>query len=107
MTAETLAAPTAAPKSGKGPMVKVEDMADAGQYEPGSNVIQIRKKRVEEFEAGNGLTTAPNGKLVYYVGVILLHELTHWADDQDGVDNPLEEGAEFEKAIYGGVVSGP
>ena len=92
---------------GKGPMVKVEDMDDAGEFTPGTNTIKIRKTRVEQFEAGKGLVKAPNGKLVYYVGVILLHELTHWADDQDGVDNPLEEGDEFEKAIYGGVIHAP
>lgn len=92
---------------GKGPVIKVEVMAEAGKFTPGTNTIKIRKLRVEQFEAGKGLVTAPNGKLVYYVGVILLHELTHWADDQDGVDNPLEEGDEFEKAIYGGVVHAP
>src|SRR5215510_2826564 len=92
---------------GKGPMVQVEDMEDAGEFTPGTNTIKIRKARVEQFEAGKGLVKAPNGKLVYYVGVILLHELTHWADDQDGVDNPLEEGDEFEKAIYGGVIHAP
>ena len=92
---------------GKGPLIKIEVMDEAGKFMPGTNVIKIRKFRVEQFEKGDGITTAPNGKLVYYVGVILLHELTHWADDQDGVDNPLEEGDEFEKAIYGGVVSGP
>jgi len=92
---------------GKGPMIKVEVMSVAGEFTPGTNEIRIRKQRVDEFEAGRGLVTAPNGKLVYYVGVILLHELTHWADDQDGVDNPLEEGDEFEKAMYGGVVHAP
>src|SRR5262245_36944309 len=92
---------------GKGPVIKIVVMNEAGKFLPGTNEIQIRKKRVEEFEKGKGLVTAPNGKLVYYVGVILLHELTHWADDQDGIDNPLEEGDEFEKAIYGGVVHAP
>jgi hypothetical protein len=37
------------------------------------------------------------------VGVILLHELVHWADDQDGVDTVGEEGFSFEDAVYGGV----
>ena len=92
---------------GKGPTIEVTAMAEAGKFTPGTNVIKIRKLRVEQFEAGKGLVKAPNGNLVYYVGVILLHELTHWADDQDGVDNPLEEGDEYEKAIYGGVVHAP
>ncbi len=44
-------------------------------------------------------------------GVTLLHELTHWADAQDGVDNPVpgdptnEEGMAFERDIYGKVMN--
>lgn len=90
---------------GKGPMVKVADLpADInGEFTPdvGSNEIRINRKRVEQFEAGDGLEATATGKLVYVVGTILLHELTHWADDQDGVDTPGEEGKAFEMAIYG------
>ena len=92
---------------GKGPTVQVEDMSDEGRFTPGTNILRIRKLRVEQFEAGKGLVKTPKGQMVYFVGVILLHELTHWADDQDGIDNPLEEGAEFEKAVYGGVINMP
>ena len=92
---------------GNPPTVQVEDMPDEGRFRPGTDIIRVRKHRVEQFEAGKGLVKTPKGQLVYYVGVILLHELTHWADDQDGVDNPLEEGDEFEKAVYGGVVTMP
>jgi hypothetical protein len=31
----------------------------------------------------------------------LLHEMVHWGDWKDGVDQPDEEGKEFEKAAYG------
>jgi len=92
---------------GKGPMIKVTVMDDAGEFTPGTNEIKIREQRVKEFEGGKGLVKAPNGRLVYYVGVILLHELTHWADDQDGVDTEGEEGDAFETAVYGGVVHAP
>ena len=44
------------------------------------------------------------GKLVYLVGVTLLHELAHWADDQDGVDTSGEEGELYEKDVYGKLV---
>jgi hypothetical protein len=90
---------------GKGPMVKVADLGDSvnGEFTPdeGSNEIRINRKRVEQFEAGKGLERTAYGRLVYVVGTILLHELTHWADDQDGVDTAGEEGKMFEEAIYG------
>jgi hypothetical protein len=90
---------------GKGPMVKVADLpADTnGEFTPGigSNEIRINRTRVEQFEAGRGLERTAYGRLVYVAGTILLHELTHWADDQDGVDTPGEEGKMFEEAIYG------
>jgi hypothetical protein len=93
---------------GSGPMIKIVDTnAYEGEFTPDENSqeIRIRKRRVDEFEAGKGLVKTPNGKLVYFVGVTLLHELTHWADDQDGVDTPGEEGEQFETAMYGGVVN--
>lgn len=90
---------------GKGPMVKIADLpADInGEFTPniGSNEIRISRTRVEQFERGEGLEATATGRLVYVVGTILLHELTHWADDQDGVDTPGEEGKMFEEAIYG------
>jgi hypothetical protein len=92
-------------KWGKGPMINVADLADDtnGEFTPDthSNEIRINKKRVQQFEAGKGLEATATGRLVYIVGTILLHELTHWADDQDGVDTPGEEGKAFEMAIYG------
>lgn len=59
---------------------------------------------VEEFEAGKGLRKTATGKLVYLVGVTILHELTHWADDQDGVQEIGEEGNRYEKSVYGKVI---
>jgi len=38
-------------------------------------------------------------------GVTILHEFTHYGDDQDGEDIPGEEGEHFEKAVYGKVVT--
>jgi hypothetical protein len=91
---------------GKGPMIKVVVMNDLGQFTPNSksNEIRIQKAMVEEFEAGKGLRKTKWGHLVYLVGVTLLHELTHWADDQDGIDTEGEEGEHFERAVYGKVI---
>jgi hypothetical protein len=83
-----------------------------GEFTMGANSQEIRidKDLVREFERGKGLRKTPNGQLVYLVGVTLLHELTHWADDQDGVDDPIpgdptnEEGEQFEIQVYGGIV---
>ncbi len=92
---------------GKGPMINVTVLVGAyGEFTPdsNSNEIRISDKVVKEFEEGKGLRKTPKGVFVYLAGVTLLHELTHWADDQDGVDTPGEEGEAFEQAIYGGVI---
>ena len=81
-----------------------------GCYSWGSNVLRVDKALVEQFEAGGGLVKKTNGKRVYLLGVTLLHELTHWADAQDGVDDAVsgdpsnEEGNAYEKAVYGKVL---
>jgi hypothetical protein len=99
-------------KFGQGPQVTiVKDLRNSGGkkvlglFKPavGSNEIKIDEDMVKEFEAGRGLRTAKAGK-VYLVGVTVLHELIHWGDDQDGIDRPGEEGAEFEKKVYGSVI---
>lgn len=99
---------------GKGPVVKVvKNLGAFGAFTPNSssNEIRIDEDLVKEFERGGnkGLRKTPKGQLVYLVGVTLLHELTHWADDQDGDDFTGgvegEEGDEFERVVYGGVIN--
>jgi hypothetical protein len=98
---------------GKGPVIKIvpglkcggTDALGCFDFGSHSDVIEIGEETVKEFEAGKGLRKTPKGQLVFLVGVTLLHELTHWADDQDSVDDPpVEEGEEFEKQTYGGVI---
>jgi hypothetical protein len=91
---------------GKGPMIKIVVMDDYGQFSPGqgSQEIRLQKAMIEDFEKGKGLRKTTSGKLVYLAGVTILHELTHWADDQDGVDTEGEEGEHFERAIYGKII---
>ena len=69
----------------------------------GSDVIELDENRVLAFEKGKGHTGRnKKGQLVYLVGVTLLHELTHWADAKDGVDDaPQEEGDQYELDVYG------
>lgn len=93
---------------GKGPLIKIVVMDDYGQFTPNSksNEIRVQQQLVKDFESGskNALRKTKSGNLVYLVGVTLLHELTHWADDQDGIDTEGEEGEHFENAIYGKVL---
>jgi hypothetical protein len=81
-----------------------------GCYTFGTNVIRIDKQLVVDFEAGKGIVKTAVGRSVYLVGATILHELTHWADSQDGVDDPVpgdptnEEGNAYEKGVYGRIL---
>jgi len=89
------------------PSIKITPLVGAfGEFTPDehSNEIRIDQSMVEDFEKGKGRRVVHAGN-VFLVGVTLLHELTHCADDQDGIDRAGEEGEEFEKAMYGGVVT--
>jgi len=91
---------------GAGPTINIMNLVGAfGEFTPDCHSQEIRmdRKIVDEFEAGKGKRVAHAGN-VYLVGVTLLHELTHWADDQDGIDRPGEESEEFERAMYGKVI---
>ncbi|HFE47841.1 MAG TPA: hypothetical protein ENJ21_00840 [Chromatiaceae bacterium] len=91
----------------QGPDIKITPLADAyGEFTPdiGSNEIRIDKSVVEDFEAGRGVRQTSSGRNVYLAGVTLLHELVHWGDDKDGIDRPGEEGAEFERRVYGMII---
>ena len=103
-------------KWGQGPTIKVvtnlvcSGTKAYGCYSWGSNELRIDGKLVMDFETGKGLVTTKSGKKVYLVGVTILHELTHWADAQDGVDDAVpgdpsnEEGNAYEKGVYGDVL---
>jgi len=89
-----------------GPSIKVTKLVDAfGEFSPGvgSQEIRVDTGVVTEFEAGKGVRVARAGN-VFLLGVTLLHELMHWADDQDGVQRADEEGITFEREVYGKVI---
>lgn len=67
--------------------------------------INIHTRIVREFEDGHGLRKNKWGKGVFLVGVTLLHEMIHWADNIDGTDFPDEEGEQFERDVYGMVIN--
>ena len=96
----------AALKWGNEPTLKVTVLSGAfGEFSPdiGSNEIRLDTNMVRDFVAGRGWRNAKAGR-VLLVGVTILHELTHWGDDQDGIDRPGEEGEEFERKVYGKVI---
>jgi hypothetical protein len=80
---------------------------DYGEYDwgAGTNVIKVDDDLVDEFEAGRDWVHTKSGAKVHLAGVTVLHELMHWADDRDGIDQgPTEEGEAFERMVYGKVL---
>ena len=81
-----------------------------GCYTWGSDQLLIDGVTVGEYESGGGIVKDVDGLSIPLIGVTLLHELTHWADAQDGVNDPIpgdptgEEGNAFERAIFGRVL---
>ena len=93
---------------GKGPMIKiVPDLRKTANANArtkwGSDLIELDVSRVTGFETQKGhVGQTKAGLRVYLVGVTLLHELTHWADAKDGIDDaPYEEGDQYEMDVYG------
>jgi hypothetical protein len=95
---------------GHGPRIKITHLHKAyGEFTQniGSHELRLdRRTLVDEFEAGRGWARMRNGQHFPMLGATLLHELTHWGDDQDGVTEPdREEGEEFEIAFFGKVMT--
>lgn len=91
---------------GSNPYIRVIGLQALGEFSPGigSNELRINHKLVMDFEAGKRRVREARGGKVYLLGVTILHELIHWADDQNGKDRPDEEGEEFERLVYGRVI---
>lgn len=102
---------------GNGPTIKIvpnlvcASSSAYGCYSWGGNEIEIDQSLVNAYEAGTDMRPTQRGAMVSVAGVTLLHELTHWADARDGVDDPVpgdpsnEEGDAFERALYGKVIT--
>jgi hypothetical protein len=82
---------------GQGPLIKPSKLVGSnGQFLPGMNsqVLEINKNILRDFEKGKLGSKA-------LLHSTIAHELTHFFDDQDGVDYPGEEGQLYEEAVYG------
>lgn len=93
---------------GNKPYLVIREIDDAiGLFDASvdPDVINIHTRIVKEFEDGHGFRKTKWNKDVYLVGVTLLHELVHWADNLDGIDFPDEEGEQFEQDVYGMVIN--
>jgi hypothetical protein len=89
------------------PTIDIKTLTAAyGSFSPGvgSNIIEIDTDLIRRFEAGRDWVFNKGGGKVHLAGATVLHELIHWADDQDGKDYRGEEGELFEKAVYGKVL---
>lgn len=85
------------------PSLMCGPVAASGCYTPGVDQLEVDEEDVDNFEAGKDLKHTESGKLVYYIGVTLLHELCHWANDGTGAADMTH--AKFEQALYGRVVN--
>jgi len=86
---------------GKGPKIVPKAMSEKnGQFKPGigSNILEINEKILNQLETALG--SSSNENLLLVISTIL-HEFTHYGDDQDGVDYPGEEGQLFEEFVWG------
>ena len=61
------------------------------------NRIYLAKAICDRFETKD----SNNAKMHILVESTVLHEMVHWGDWKDNVDQPGEEGKKFEKAAYG------
>ncbi|MCA9669867.1 MAG: hypothetical protein KC503_29935 [Myxococcales bacterium] len=89
---------------GSGPLIKVvpkQRGLEYGSHPKWSDILEVGQWMVEDFERGRGAIIYCG---VYEIGVTLLHELTHWADEGDGSREADKYGGEigwfFERRAY-------
>jgi RHS repeat-associated protein len=89
---------------GEGPTINVTELKGSnGSFSPGkgSDVLNINSKIVDLLENATG---DDRDAALLLVGSTILHEYTHYGDDQDGVDYTKghgEEGQAYEEKVYG------
>ncbi|MCI0551707.1 MAG: hypothetical protein L0287_12185, partial [Anaerolineae bacterium] len=84
---------------GSGPNVQEKVLSRAfGEFKPGcgSDILNISTALLMDFEAGRASNLL--------LDATVLHELTHYFDDQDAIDYPGEEGELFETHSYGRII---
>jgi hypothetical protein len=93
---------TQALTAGNNPTIDFRAMIGAnGEFEGSTfpETVFLAKDICEKFE--NSPTDAKDKRMHVLIESTILHEMVHWGDWKDGVDQPGEEGKEFEKAAYG------
>jgi RHS repeat-associated protein len=96
-------------KWGNGPKVNITSIKGAfGEFTPdiGSKEIRINEKYIKQLESATG---EDKDLLLFIIAVKILHEYTHYGDDQDGIDyvgsvGNKEEGDAFELTAYGKII---
>jgi len=86
--------------TGSSPEIHFKAMPGAnGQYSGSrfANRVYLAKSVCDKFESKD----SENSKMHKLIESTLLHEMVHWGDYKDGVDQAGEEGKAFEKAAYG------
>ncbi|HMK57480.1 MAG TPA: hypothetical protein VK462_00345, partial [Nitrososphaeraceae archaeon] len=86
---------------GKGPKIvptNLEPWGDNGRFLPGSDKLLIDEGILDQLE--KALKQNSKEALLLVISTIL-HEFTHFGDDQDNEDYPGEEGKLFEQFVYG------
>lgn len=87
---------------GAGPTVNFTALAGAnGEFSPGvgSTELRINETIATDYQAEANRGHWPRHEL--FLESTILHEYTHYLDDQDGTDRAGEEGQDFEEANYG------
>ena len=84
------------------PVVDYREMPGSnGQFSGGTDEerVFLAKNICDKFEGSAADRRDPRMHML--VESTILHELVHWGDWKDGVDQPHEEGKAFERAAYG------
>lgn len=87
---------------GNSPTISFRHMPGAnGEFEGGTfpDTVFLAKEICEKFE--NNDADRKDARMHILIESTLLHEMVHWGDWKDGVDQEGEEGKKFEKAAYG------
>ena len=86
---------------GESPLIRITSLDKGGKKVNGEfrpehdEWIFFSKEIADRFEVDHALVKAR-----VLVESTILHELVHWGDFKDGIDQPGEEGKTFEKAAY-------
>lgn len=72
---------------------------------PASNApSHLNLDDVNRFINGKGMGHTPAGRDVPVLGVALLHALCHWGNHRKRLAEKFEQGFEFERLTYGGII---